>query len=482
MVRTAVSTTVAAMALVGLAATASALPQLESRQLSSQGSVLASNYQNGATPPGALPGDAAGQTVIIDNVGGGDDNSQRAGCPTIFIGSAAVGGLFTTGWSDMPQVLGFETLRDLTVSGNTVQPYIAERGKDPNQIRRVVIVQPGLPRDYWKYANLMRNSLLCAAANSSMGINRDDVLIVAPAWVNRQDRAAGSAQANDLLFSGSDWSQGVDSTGPGRTAVSSFEVLDMMTAKYLDKSVYPKVGEVVVAGHSLGGSLTQHYAMMRKASSEDANVSFFVGNPGAYVWPVTTRPVPNPSNTSCAATVDDYQYGLSNLPPYSSGEDRNTIASRYYGRRVIYGIGLADNEQGDTHCEAQYQGTSHLNRGQNFQQALSAANNGRVPSSHTFNYVANVAHEDYLIFADPVSQYHLFARNYNVSASNTASSTPKPTSTRNASQSTGTSTRSRASASASSTSTPSGAASFATHASVATAMLAAIVAVAAFTL
>lgn len=481
MVNTTISTTVTAVALVSFAVTASAFPHLETRQLTSQGSFLASNYQNGATPPGAMTGDAAGQTVVIDSVGGGDDASQRPGCPTIFIGSAAVGGMYTTGWTEMPQVLGFETLRDLTVSGNIVQPYIAERGKDPNQIRRVVIVQPGLPRDYWKYANLMRNSLLCAAANSSMGIDSDDVLIVAPAWVNRQDRSAGSAQANDLLFSGSNWSQGVDSYGPGRTSISSFEVLDQMTAKYLDKSVYPKVGEVVVAGHSLGGSLTQHYAMLRKASNDDANVSFFVGNPGAYVWPVSDRPVPNPANTSCAATVDDYQYGLNNLPPYSSGEDRNTITSRYYGRRVIYGLGLADNEQGDTHCEAQYQGTSHLNRGQNFQQALAAANNGAVPASHTFNYVANVSHEDYLIFADPTSQYHLFARNYNVSASNTASSTPKPTSTQ-ASKSTTKSSRTRATASPSASTAPNSAALVASPAAVVTAMLAIAVAVAAVTL
>ncbi len=186
--------------------------RLHARQ--SSGSIMASDYQNGDPAPGARSGDAAGQTVVIDSDGGHDDNSQRAGCPTIFIGSAAVGGSFSSGWSDMPQVLGFDTMRDLTLANNVVQPYIIERGKTASQIKRVVITQPGLPRDYWKYANLVRNSLLCASVNSTLGINRDEILIAAPTWFSTNDATAGSAQSNDLVFNGGGWATGVDSAGP----------------------------------------------------------------------------------------------------------------------------------------------------------------------------------------------------------------------------------------------------------------------------
>lgn len=389
----------------------------------SSGSIMASDYQNGDPAPGARSGDAAGQTVVIDSDGGHDDNSQRAGCPTIFIGSAAVGGSFSSGWSDMPQVLGFDTMRDLTLANNVVQPYIIERGKTASQIKRVVITQPGLPRDYWKYANLVRNSLLCASVNSTLGINRDEILIAAPTWFSTNDASAGSAQSNDLVFNGGGWATGVDSAGPNGAAISSFEALDALVSKFFDKSTYPNLQQVVIAGHSLGGSFTQHYAMLRKQNqAQDGMMSYFVGNPGAYVWPTSQRPVQNPGG-NCASTADEWGYGLQDLPSYGQGQgSASSIASRYYGRTVTYGLGLQDNEGGDSHCEAAYQGTSHLTRGQNFQRALEAANGGNVPASHTFNYVAGVAHEDYLIFSDPVSQYHLFAAGTNFAASASATS------------------------------------------------------------
>ncbi len=111
----------------------------------------------------------------------------------------------------MPQVLGFDTMRDLSVGNNVVQPYIIETGKNAQQIKRVVITQPGLPRDYWKYANLVRNSLLCASVNSTLGINRDEILIAAPTWFSTNDAAAGEAPSNDLVFNSGDWATGVNS-------------------------------------------------------------------------------------------------------------------------------------------------------------------------------------------------------------------------------------------------------------------------------
>ncbi|KIS71630.1 uncharacterized protein UMAG_00072 [Mycosarcoma maydis] len=438
----------AALALAGTAI-AGRTSRLHHRQ--SSASIMQSDYQNGAPAPGARPGDAAGQTVVIDNDGGHDDNSQRAGCPTIFIGSAAVGGSFSTGWTDMPQVLGFDTMRDLSVGNNVVQPYIIERGKNAAQIKRVIITQPGLPRDYWKYANLVRNSLLCASVNSTMGINRDEILIAAPTWFSTNDASAGSAQSNDLVFTGGSWATGINSAGPNGEAISSFEALDDLIDKFFDKSTYPNLQHIVVAGHSLGGSFTQHYAMLRKANSaQDSKISYFVGNPGAYVWPTSDRPVQNPGG-NCASTADEWGYGLQNLPPYGNGQgSASSIASRYYGRNVMYALGTDDNEGGDSHCEAQYQGTSHLSRGQNFQRELESANGGTVPSSQQFNYVSGVAHEDYLIFSDPNSQHFLFVQGTDFGAAN-------PTGSSSSSSAAGASaTRSRASSSPSGSATRSG--------------------------
>ncbi|KAN0060361.1 hypothetical protein ACQY0O_007690 [Thecaphora frezii] len=389
-------------------------------------SILQSDYQNGATPPGARQGDARGQTVIINNNGGHDSNSQRPGCNSIFIGTAAVGGSFTTGWTEMPQVLGFDTKRDLVVEGNVVQPYIVETGKDATKIKRVIIMQPGLPRDYWKYAALARNSLLCASLNATANVDLDTILVAAPAWLTQADRSAGAGQENDLYFAGGGWATGGLSSGPQNTKVSSFTVLDKMTEKFFNKAEYPAVTSIYVAGHSLGGAMTQRYAVLRKESDVDANMHFFAGNPGAYTWPVTGRPVENPSDTSCASKRDDWSYGLSNLPPYASGDNRDAIAARYYKRNVVYGLGLSDHEAGDSHCEAAYQGDSHLSRGQNLEKALQELPGG-VPASHHFNYVEGVAHEDYLILSDPVSQYYLFSEGIDATAPSSSSASSSST-------------------------------------------------------
>ncbi|TRM70561.1 hypothetical protein BD626DRAFT_477857 [Schizophyllum amplum] len=55
--------------------------------------------------------------------------------------------------------------------------------------------------------------------------------------------------------------------------------------------------------------------------------------------------------------------------------------------------GLADNGAGDTHCEAQSQGATHLERGQGFD---------------SFDYLPDVSHQDYPMMAAVISQYRMF--------------------------------------------------------------------------
>lgn len=56
-------------------------------------SYMASNFQNGSTPPGARQGDTDGQYVVMGtNQNGTDAASQLPHCNTIFIGTADVTG------------------------------------------------------------------------------------------------------------------------------------------------------------------------------------------------------------------------------------------------------------------------------------------------------------------------------------------------------------------------------------------------------
>ena len=109
---------------------------------------LASNYQTGAVAPGASSGDASGQDVRVGGTGE-DDDGQRPGCDTIFINTAAVGGSADGGWQETPQLVGFQVDRNLTYGSATMPVYI-ESGKDYSAVKRIVIAQPGKPRDSWK--------------------------------------------------------------------------------------------------------------------------------------------------------------------------------------------------------------------------------------------------------------------------------------------------------------------------------------------
>ncbi|CEH18576.1 hypothetical protein CBOM_05302 [Ceraceosorus bombacis] len=367
---------------------------------------LQQNYQNGDAAPGAKDGDSPGQTVIINGNGGRDKNSQRPECPTVFIGTANVNGSPTAGWQGLPQIVGFDLDRKLNVGGG-VQPVYIESNKDFKKAKRVVLVQPGLPRDSWSYVNIMRNSLLCAVSRADMDVTLQDVIVAAPAWLSEDDKNAGAAQDGDIYFSSGGWAVGSQSKGPGSTSVSSMEVLDRVIDRFFS-SEFPNVASVIVAGHSLGASLTQRYAVLRRPSAQDTSVSYWIGNPGSYVWPVDSTPIQ--AAAGCTG-VQDWSYSIDNgVPAYRSADakkNKDGVLQQYFSRKVQYALGLTDQEGGDTHCEAATQGSSHLQRGQNLEKALDGLPGGK-PQSHTFNYVADTAHEDYLMMTAPESQKFLF--------------------------------------------------------------------------
>jgi len=146
-----------------------------------------------------------------------------------------------------------------------------------------VIVQPGQPRDAWKYSNLVRNSLICAAANETSGVDLSTILIVAPAWLNEDDQsknATGSRVATDLVWKGSTWAGLSRSTAPGKVQLSMHDVLDGFTENFFNKKLYPNLNQISMVGHSLGSSVCQRYAMLRKPSSDDSNLRFWTGNSG----------------------------------------------------------------------------------------------------------------------------------------------------------------------------------------------------------
>ena len=138
--------------------------------------------------------------------------------------------------------------------------------------------------------------------------------------------------------------------------------------------------------------MVQHYAALRTTTQNDDRLHFWVANPGSLLWLTEDRPV---QAQSCE-DVDAYKYGLDGgFPGYATADARQLgregLVRRYQSRNLHYAWGMKDNGPGDTRCEAMTQGSTHLERGQNFVRMLEGMEGG-VPARSTVDWIPNVAH------------------------------------------------------------------------------------------
>ncbi|KAL4938266.1 hypothetical protein BDV06DRAFT_226156 [Aspergillus oleicola] len=288
---------------------------------------LQENHATGDAPPSGAVDDV--QTVVLSGGRDAVGESQPDNCPTIMIGTATPCGDHTNGWAEIrPTVAGFD-LRRLVIDevANATLPYYVENTKNLTQVKRVVITIAGLWRNGWKYANNMRNSLLCAAGREDIIADWNSILIAAPQWLNEEDLSVGAANDSDIHFHNNVYQRGAAAVGPGDVDLSSYEAMDQLVDMFWHKDLYPALEEVFIASH-----------------------------------------FPAQSNR-CTDTYDEWPYGIAStsdsFPAYvadSASSNSTAISERYFNRRIFYGFGLEDNGAGDSHCEAQWQGSTHLER------------------------------------------------------------------------------------------------------------------------
>lgn len=375
-----------------------------------------------------VAGNADGGTITTGNLLQGDGYYNFQWNNNVFFNpSAATTGADETGWIQLPEIPEFFLNRTLSIYnryGNEsgIMPFYETRPADTSSVLRAIVVLPGKPRDTWKYANLMLNARSVAVANFNQnGVTNDSFLIVAPAMMNQDDLVAGAAHPNELVFHGSSWQRGSNSRNPFMEhPLSSYDAVDGIIDTLFDKTTYPNLNQVVVAGHSMGGQFSQRYALLKKTKRYDDNIRFWIGNPGSWAWLHDSRPYMG-ANASCLPNDewDTWPYGIGgNLTRIATYARRDVIASkvdvvnRFIKRKVSYALALLDVGVGDTHCQARWQGGNHLDRGSQF--ALQYANasafdlDGSFPTAHTLDYVANVSHQDYAMYSTNTSLQRIF--------------------------------------------------------------------------
>jgi pimeloyl-ACP methyl ester carboxylesterase len=259
---------------------------------------------------------------------------------------------------------------------------------DPNVTRALIVVH-GVLRDSDYYFDTG-----VIAANTAHKL--DDTLVIAPQFVEQTELAGRNVSANTLWWSGT-WPGGSDAISPA--PVSTYDVFDAMIARLSDRSRFPKIREIVIAGHSAGGQIVARYAVVGKAPELDAGarvpVHLVVSNPSSYFYFSDWRPFPQKG----CVDFDRWRYGLAGAPRYVTGT-APALEARYAERRVTYLMGTADtnpNEEDlDRSCGGETQGPYRFARAKYFIAYIGRRHPGGTNQDYAF--VRGVTHDNRRMF------------------------------------------------------------------------------------
>ncbi|MDQ0742508.1 alpha/beta hydrolase [Pseudomonas sp. W4I3] len=272
------------------------------------------------------------------------------------------------------------------------------------QVTRALIIVHGRLRNAQTYLQ----SGIDAAARAGVGA---DVLVIAPQFLNQSDVKRNHLDNQVLRWKGNDWMAGEPSTGPGE--VSSFGALDQIIKHLGNRTLFPALKEIVVAGHSGGGQVVQRFAVTGHAhpmlQTEGIRLRYVVANPSSYAYFSPQRPVK--FETAGCPGFNEWKYGMQGLPEYAKGQGAEQLEQAYVSRDITYLLGQQDTDPNhpalDKSCEAETQGAYRLIRGHNYFNYLKQ----RHPQlSHRLVEVPGVGHDGDKMFTSPEGQKVLFAQ------------------------------------------------------------------------
>lgn len=328
-------------------------------------------------------------------------------------------GFYPTGYLNLPGPFGdFSLNRTMAVrhkNGKVAKaPFYVSAHYDPKKIERVVIIWPGQWRDSWRYINLLGNAHRIALKYPELDAKSDNVLMISPVFFNQKDHKMGALKKDEIFFHDAGWAVGGTTRGPsGFEGISSFSIMDFFLDFALNTTNFPNVKHAVVAGHSMGAQAALRYAILRKPEKHDNMISYWVGNPGTFLWLDDKRPGNN--HTNHCKKYNDFPFGLGgNAPAYGRKyyENPKGIVDRFQNRKVHYAFGMNDNGGTSDACSPNAQGPNRISRAAHWVQSL-ARIYGEFPKSQTVDFVECISHQDYPMVAHYQAIKYMFSPHEN---------------------------------------------------------------------
>ncbi|MBU6357369.1 MAG: hypothetical protein KJS79_11615 [Rhodospirillales bacterium] len=247
------------------------------------------------------------------------------------------------------------------------------RGAEGAAARQALIVLHGARRDCIEYADI---------ATDAFGDRLGTLALAVPQFPIAADLAGVEDAARLARWPDRIWIEGGAAVAPA--GLDAFSVLDALIGHFSDRTTYPLVSEIVIAGHSAGGQLAHRHAVLSPLG--DA-VRYVVANPASYVW---FGPAAGP-----------WKYGLAGRPAYGGALDDAAIEARYARRDVVYLLGRRDcdpeHRMLDRTPPALAQGPHRLARGRNYIAHLAARQGAAL--RHRLIEIEGVGHDPGALFA-----------------------------------------------------------------------------------
>ncbi|KWV80348.1 hypothetical protein PFLL34_01384 [Pseudomonas fluorescens] len=272
------------------------------------------------------------------------------------------------------------------------------------KVTRALIIVHGRLRNAQTYLQ----SGIDAAAHAGVG---GSTLVIAPQFLNQADVKRNHLDDQVLRWKGNDWMAGEASTGPRQ--ISSYGALDQIIKHLGNRTLFPALKEIVVAGHSGGGQVVQRFALTGHdhplLNTEGIRLRYVVANPSSYAYFSPQRPVK--FDIANCPGFNDWKYGMQNLPDYVGDRGAQQLEQDYVSRDITYLLGQQDTDPNhpalDKSCEAETQGAYRLLRGHNYFDYLKQ----RHPQlGHRLVEVPGVGHDGDKMFTSPEGEKVLFAQ------------------------------------------------------------------------
>jgi pimeloyl-ACP methyl ester carboxylesterase len=283
-------------------------------------------------------------------------------------------------------------------------------------VRRALIMVHGTNRNADHYFSTAVAATFLAGA-------LDDSVVISPRIASAAGSCHDALAANEVSWSctGDSWRSGGNAVS--NPELTSFDFVDQMLKKLANKSVFPNMRAIVVAGHSAGGQFVARYQMANRVHETlGVPVTYVVANPSSYAWPDDTRPqaaddaAPDsakgawetekvhtkfsygPFDASACPNYDRWPAGLENRTGgYTAKMSDDQLKKQLVSRPTTFLFGQVDVLPlggFDSSCPAMAQGATRRARGEAYVKYI----NDKLGARHDVLIVPECGHNDRCVY------------------------------------------------------------------------------------